>query len=193
VFSGTAVLLIIIAIFRSVYHLQEYITEKHFRYLGYIMLVMLFTYFYLAFTEYLTAGYKLESGDKQLLSLVLTGNNAPWFWMFVILGMVVPAFLLILSRRKAIPMVVIAAVLVVIGMWLKRFIIVVPTLEVPMMPFEFGSYSPSWVEVSIGFATLAGFALMITLAAKFLPLMSAWELQEQHEKEASRQEAGGTK
>jgi molybdopterin-containing oxidoreductase family membrane subunit len=189
VFSGTAVLLIIIAIFRKVYRLKEYITEKHFRYLGYILLTLLFAYLYLTFTEYITVGYKLVDGERQLLTLVMQGANAPWFWFFIIGGMVIPALLLIFSKRKPIPMIVIAAVLIVLGMWAKRYIIVIPALEVPLMPFEFGTYSPTWVEISIGLATLAGFALMITLATKVLPLISVWEMREQEEKKSMSAEA----
>lgn len=193
IFSGTAVLLIAIAIFRKVYHLEEYITEKHFRNLGYLLLVLLFTYLYLAFTEYLTVGYKLEGGEKQLLELVMLGKNAPWFWLFLISGLVIPAFLIIFSRRKTIPLVVTAAVLIVIGMWLKRFVIVVPTLQVPLMPFEFGTYTPTWVEISIASATLAGFVLMFTLAAKFIPLISVWEVTSHSESEPSSAEEGKVK
>lgn len=182
VFSGTAVLLIVIAIFRKVYHFEEYIKEKHFRYLGYMLLALLILYLYLAFTEYLTVGYKLEEGEEQLLTLLIQGRNAPWFWFFGIGGMIVPAFLLIFSKVKTIPMVLAAAILVVVGMWVKRYIIIVPTLEVPLMPLEFGRYSPTWVEISIGLATLAGFSVMVTLAAKFMPLISVWEVKEEAEK-----------
>jgi len=185
VFSGTAVLLIAIAIFRKIYHLEEYITAKHFRNLGYLLLILLLTYFYLTFTEYLTVAYKLEGGEKDLLKLVMLGKNAPWFWLFFVSSIVIPAVLIIFSRRKTIPLVVTAAVLVVIGMWLKRFIIVVPTLQVPLMPFEFGTYTPTWVEISIGAATLAGFVLMFTLAAKFIPSISMWEVTSESEGEPS--------
>jgi molybdopterin-containing oxidoreductase family membrane subunit len=182
VFSGTAVLIIIVAIFRKVYHLEEYITEKHFRYLSYILLIMLFSYLYLAFTEYLTVGYKMVDGEHQLLSSLLVGNNAPFFWLFTIGGLIIPAILVIFVRqRRAIPMIVAAAILVVIGMWVKRYVIVVPTLEVPLMPFEFGTYTPTWVEISIGFSTLAAFSIMITLAPKFMPVMSFWEMKERVE------------
>jgi molybdopterin-containing oxidoreductase family membrane subunit len=183
VFSGTGMLLIILAIVRKFCHFEEYITEKHFRNLGYLFLTMLLFYFYLAFTEYLTPAYKLAGEDKALLTLLMLGKNAPWFWLFVVGGLVVPAFLLIFSRRHTITKVVLAAVLVVIGMWLKRFIIIIPTLEVPLMPFDFSTYSPSWVEISIGIATLAGFSVMIVLAAKFMPLLSLWEMKEHGEVE----------
>ncbi|OGO31258.1 MAG: hypothetical protein A2Z29_09500 [Chloroflexi bacterium RBG_16_56_11] len=193
VFSGTALLIIIIAGFRKAYRLHEYITEKHFRYLGYILLTMLATYLYLTFTEFITIGYKLEDGDRQLLSLIMQGSDAPWFWFFVIGGLFVPALLLIFSKRKPVTMIVIAAVLVVIGMWAKRYIIVVPTLEVPLMPFEFGSYAPNWVEISIGVGTLAGFILMMTLASKIFPLISIWEMKEQEEKKRGTVDMEGRK
>lgn len=183
VFSGTAVLIVIIAIFRRAYHLEEYITEKHFRYLGYLLLTLLLFYMYLAFTEYLTIGYKLEVEEKHLLESLMTGKNAPWFWFFGIAGLVIPLFLLAFSRRSAIPKVVIAAVLVAVAMWFKRFIIVVPSLQVPMMPFEFGTYTPTWVEWSIMGSTLGGFTLMVTLATKIMPIISLWEVTEEAEKE----------
>ncbi len=183
VFSGTGMLLVIIAVIRRTCHFEEYITAKHFRYLGYLFLTMLLMYLYLAFTEYLTPAYKVEGEDKSLLTLLWLGKNAPWFWTFVLAGLIVPAFLLIFSKSHTIGKVVLAAVLVVIGMWLKRFVIVVPTLEVPQMPFEFATYAPSWVEISIAFATLGGFLIMITLAAKFMPLLSLWEMEEHAQQE----------
>jgi Ni/Fe-hydrogenase subunit HybB-like protein len=178
IFSGTGVLLVIIALFRKTYHFEEYITEKHFRYLGYLFMTLLLLYFYLAFTEYLTPAYKLAGEDKSLLTVLMLGKNAPWFWLFFIGGLIIPALLLIFSRNHTIGKVVLAAVLVVIGMWLKRFIIVVPALEVPQMPFEFGNYSPTWVEISMTLATIGGFSVMIILAAKFMPLISLWEVEE---------------
>jgi len=178
VFSGTGMLLIIIAVIRRACHFEEYITEKHFRYLGYLFLTMLLLYLYLAFTEYLTPAYKVAGEDKSLLTLLWLGPNAPWFWTFVVGGLIVPGLLLIFSRRHTIGKVLLAAVLVVIGMWLKRFVIVVPTLEVPLMPLDFATYAPSWVEISIAVGTLGGFLIMITLAAKFMPLISLWEMEE---------------
>ena len=76
-------------------------------------------------------------------------------------------------------------VLVALAMWFKRFIIVVPSLQVPLMPFEFGTYTPTWVEWSIMGSTLAGFTLMVTLATKIMPVISLWEISEEAEKEPS--------
>jgi molybdopterin-containing oxidoreductase family membrane subunit len=85
-------------------------------------------------------------------------------------------------------MILIAAVLVNIGMWIKRFVIVVPTLEVPLMPYEFGSYTPTWVEVSITAGTFAAFILILAIFAKVVPLISIWEVAEEVEKEEGKGE-----
>jgi molybdopterin-containing oxidoreductase family membrane subunit len=185
IFSGIASIIILMVFFRKFYHLEEYLTEKHFRNLGYLMLAALLIYTYLTFQEYLTIGYKLEVEEKHLLELLMQGANAIWFWFFVVAGLVIPAFLIIFRRWPTIPKILIAAVLINIGMWIKRFVILVPTLEVPLMPFEFGAYTPTWVEVSITAGAFASFVLILVLFAKVVPLISIWEVAEEAEKEES--------
>ncbi len=184
IFSGIASILIVMAIFRKFYHLEEYITEKHFRLLGYLLLTTLFLYLYLTISEYLTVGYKLEVEEKHLLTILMLGKNAVWFWFFVLGGMVIPTFLLLFRRWRIIPRIVIASVLINIGMWVKRFVIVIPSLQVPLMPFEFGAYTPTWVEWSSTAGAFAGFILIFALAAKALPLISIWEVTEELETSA---------
>ncbi len=183
IFSGIATILVVMAVFRKFFHFEEYITEKHFRNLGYLLLTSLIMYLYLTVSEYLTIGYKLQVEEKHLLEILLFGKNAPWFWTFVIGGMIIPAVLIVYKKFPIVRRMVIAGVLVNIGMWMKRFIIVIPTLEVPLMPFEFGNYTPTWVEWSITAAAFAAFILILTVVAKFVPLISMWEVEEEAEEE----------
>ena len=184
IFSGIASILIVMAIFRKLYHFEDLITEKHFRYLSYLLLTALLLYVYLTFSEYLTVAYKLEGEEAALLNTLWTGSNAPWFWLFVVAGLVIPAVLIVVRRGPIIPRVVTAAVLVNIAMWAKRFVVIIPTLEVPLMPFEFGAYTATWVEWSITAAAFAAFILIFTLLSKVVPLISIWEVAEEQEKEA---------
>ena len=183
IFSGIATIIIVMAIFRKLFHFEEYITEKHFKYLSYLLLTSLVFYLYLTVSEYLTVGYKLQVEEKNLLEILLFGTNAPWFWTFVIGGMAVPAFLIVFQKMSVVRRLVIAAVLVNIGMWLKRFVIVIPSLQVPLMPFDFGSYTPTWVEWSITAAAFAAFILVLAVVAKILPMISMWEVAEEAEEE----------
>ena len=79
IFSGVASILIIMAVFRKLFHLEEYITTRHFKNLSYLLLASLFMYLYLIMTEFLTAGYKLHGEEKHLMELILLGESAPWF------------------------------------------------------------------------------------------------------------------
>ncbi len=192
IFSGIATILIVMAVFRKFFHFEEYITEKHFRNLGYLLLTSLVLYLYLTVSEYLTVGYKIQVEEKHLLEILIFGKNAPWFWTFVIGGMIIPAFLIVYRKIPIVRRLVIAAVLVNIGMWMKRFIIVIPTLEVPLMPFEFGNYTPTWVEWSITAAAVAAFILILAVVSKFLPMISMWEVEEEAEEEAKLPVIAGT-
>ena len=182
-FSGATLLLVVMGIFRKFCHLEEYITPKHFRYVSYLGITLLFTYLYFVVVEYLTVMFKLRLEEKELFTLLLIGPAAPWFWTFVATAFVLPAILMLYQKGPTIPRLMLAGVLVNIGMFIKRFVIVVPSLEVPLMPtgFHFYTYSPSWVEISIVTMGFAIFALILTLAAKVLPIMPFVEMIEENE------------
>jgi Ni/Fe-hydrogenase subunit HybB-like protein len=62
-------------------------------------------------------------------------------------------------------------------MWLERFLIVVPPLERKYLPYDWGSYIPTWTEVTITAGTFTGMILLYVLFAKFVPMISIWELK----------------
>ena len=101
-------------------------------------------------------------------------------------GSLVPAFFMFfLPEMRAHPIgtIAIAATLVTVAMWLKRYIIIVPTLYNPRMPiqnvpFEWAHYTPTWVEWSITAGGLAMFILLYTLFSKTFPIVSVWETSE---------------
>ncbi len=96
IFSGIAALLIAMAFFRRFLHLEEYITLKQFRYLGILFLVMDVIYLYFTFAEYLTSFYTQIHPDAELLGALLSGRYAISFWGMVVVGFLVPAFMLAL-------------------------------------------------------------------------------------------------
>ncbi len=185
IFSGTAGIITVMAIFRKLFHLEEYITEKQFRNLGFLLLALAAMYFYFTLSEYLTLAYKEEESEGALLRELMVGRYSLAFWTFAIAGTIVPALLLALRPTRTIPGIVIASVLVNIGMWLKRFVIVVPSLGLPLMPADWAVYRPSWVEISITAAAFAGFALLFTVFAKLFPIISVWEVEEGWERETA--------
>jgi molybdopterin-containing oxidoreductase family membrane subunit len=90
---------------------------------------------------------------------------------------VIPCLILANRRTRTVVGTVIASCAVLIGMWLERFTIVVPTLLNPRLPIQATFYHPTWVEWSIMAGNVATFVLLYMLFAKLFPLVSIWEIR----------------
>lgn len=178
IFSGIAALMIVMIVFRKVYHLENYLKEIHFNYLGTLLLIMSFLWFYFTFSEYLTGIFGAEPNEMKTIMYKFTGPFAPLFWGMVLCNFVIPVIILSFKKFKKIPGILFASITVVIGMWLERLIIVVPSLANPRLEIPQGIYVPSLVEWSIFIGGIAAFILGYTIFAKFFPLISIWEIEE---------------
>jgi len=181
IFSGIAALIVAMLIFRKAYGLQDYLRPIHFRYLGQLLLVMSLLWFYFTFTEYLTGYYGGEVEEMKVFWGKFWGPFSPFFWGMVLANFIIPLFCLVRLERQTIGKVLTASLSVVVGMWLERFIIVVPTLSYPRLPFPQGIYWPTWVEWGETAASFALFALFYLLFTKVFPIISIWEIQEGRE------------
>ncbi|HYK97546.1 MAG TPA: NrfD/PsrC family molybdoenzyme membrane anchor subunit [Candidatus Acidoferrales bacterium] len=176
--SGVAAVILVVAAFRKVYGLQEFITAKHFRYLTYLMIALGVGYLYFMVSEYLTEGYLLDEATAPLLESIFIGSYAPAFWGFTIIGLIFPLLLAALPGRYVIARACGASLLVIGGMWLKRFLIVVPGMAEPVMPWDWGRYAPSWVEITITLGSAAAIPLILIIFFRFFPVMSVHEMEE---------------
>jgi len=182
IFSGIAALIIAMAILRRVYRLEAYFKDVHFNNMGLLLFVMTVLWFYFTFAEHLTVWYGGEEAELATLYSKLTGAFAFPFWLMVACCFVVPFALMARRATRNVTGTVVASVAVVIGMWLERFNIVVPTSLHPRGGMSALHYVPSWVELSIMAGTLSGFILVYMVATKFFPIISIWEIQEGREK-----------
>lgn len=176
--SGVAAVILVIAAFRKVYGLQEFITAKHFRYLSFLLIALGVGYLYFMVSEYLTEGYLLDEATAPLLESIFIGSYAPAFWGFTIVGLILPLALTAFSGRYMIARACTASGLVIAGMWLKRFLIVVPGMAEPVMPWDWGRYAPSWVEITITLGSAAAIPLILIIFFRFFPVMSVHEMEE---------------
>ncbi len=178
IFSGIAALIIAMAIIRWAYHLEGYLKQVHFDYLGTLLLVMTLLWFYFTFAEYLTTWYGAEPIHMAVWWSKVTGKYWPQFWTMFGCCFIIP--MLILTRRKTrtVAGTVIASIAITIGMWLERFVIVVPTVSNPRLPLDRGIYSPTWVEWSVLLGCFSFFILLYVLFTRFFPIVSIWEIQE---------------
>jgi molybdopterin-containing oxidoreductase family membrane subunit len=182
IFSGIAALIIAMAILRKVYRLEAYFKHIHFNHMGLLLLVMTVLWFYFTFAEHLTVWYGGEEAELATLYSKLYGEFAVPFWVMVACCFFIPFALMARAATRNVTGTVVASVAVVIGMWLERFNIVVPTSLHPRGDMAALHYFPSWVELSIMAGTLSGFILVYMVATKFFPIISIWEIQEGREK-----------
>jgi Ni/Fe-hydrogenase subunit HybB-like protein len=182
IFSGIAALIVAMNVIRRVYHLEDYLRPVHFNNLGILLLVMTLLWFYFTFTEYLTTFYGADPLHMTIFWSKFTGRFAPYFWGMFLFCFVIPLPLLSFKRTRTPFGTLIASVSVVIGMWLERFVIVVPTLTYPRLPNETVLYHPTWVEWSILAGSLSFFILLYMIFTKVFPIVSIWEVREGREK-----------
>ena len=177
IFSGIAALIIAMAILRKVLHLEEYLHPLHFQNLGKLLLLMSLLWTYFVFAERLTVWYGNESAEMAVFNATQRGPFAPLYWTMVVCNFVVPVSILSIKKLRTITGCVIASFGVVVGMWLERFLIVVPSLSHKFLPYSWGHYQPRPVEIMIMTSTFAAMCLLYVLFSKFVPIISIWELK----------------
>jgi len=178
IFSGIAALILAMAVLRKILRLETYLRPLHFDNLGKLLLTMSCLWFYFTFSEYITVWYNNEPHEMVVFWSKIQGPYAPLFWTMVICCFIVPMIFLGIGRLRTITGTAIASFTIVIGMWLERFLIIVPTLAHPRLSFARGGYSPTWVEITITVGTFAYFGLLYLLFTKFFPIISIWEIKE---------------
>ncbi|RYG53223.1 MAG: hypothetical protein EOO01_04890 [Chitinophagaceae bacterium] len=127
-----------------------------------------------------------KAEELHLLNL-FTGGFSIMFWFAILVGMVIPVLILINRKgRKPLPMFI-AGVMIVIGAWFKRYLIVTPTMLHPFLPMQdvpasYGHYFPSWEEWAIAIGSMAGVLLIITFFVRVFPIIPIQEtITEQNE------------
>src|SRR5512136_1038548 len=148
IYSGIATIILVAAILRRVYHLEHYLQPIHFNNMGLLLLTMALLWFYFTLAEYLTTLYGAGTNELAVFWAKIAGKYSIMFWLMVLFCFVIPFPILAIKRSRTILGTSIASVSVLIGMWLERFLIIIPTFSEPMLPYGRGSYTPSWVEWS---------------------------------------------
>ena len=182
IFSGIAGLIVAMNLIRKVYHLEDYLKPIHFNNLGILLLVMTLLWFYFTFTEYITVYYGGEPLHMTIFWSKFTGRFAPYFWGMFIFCFVIPLPILAFKKSRTPFGTLVASLSVIVGMWLERFVIVVPTLTNPRLPNEAVHYFPTWVEWSILAGCISFFILLYMVFTKLFPIVSIWEVREGREK-----------
>jgi Ni/Fe-hydrogenase subunit HybB-like protein len=177
IFSGIAALILAMAALRKFLHLEAYLHPVHFQNLGKLLLMMSLLWAYFIFNERLTVWYGNATAEREALLATQKGSFAPLFWTMVACNFVIPFVILSVKKLRTIGGCVLASLTVVVGMWLERFLIIVPSLSHKYLPYTWGSYRPQPVEIIITTSTFAAMMLLYVLFSKLVPIISIWELK----------------
>jgi molybdopterin-containing oxidoreductase family membrane subunit len=186
--SGLAMVLLMMLPMRHLFNLQAYITSDH---LANMAKMLIFTGSVLGYSygiEFFIAWYSNNPYERELFYYRAFGDYAWALWLLVSCNVLAPALFLFRRVRYSVPCLAAIAVLVNVGMFYERFVIIVTSLGRSFDPFTWKMYTPRWPEVSILAGSFAWFFLLFLLFAKVFPVVSMWEVKEQlplPEKEAA--------
>jgi Ni/Fe-hydrogenase subunit HybB-like protein len=172
--AGLGALITVVCVVRKVRKLEYYITDFHFDKLGKFLALACLTYVYFNINEYLIPIFNAPVEEIKHLNALISGEYALIFWFSQIVGLLIPIIILLFKKgRKPGPMLVVG-LMVVVGSWWKRYVIVTPTLLHPFLPVEgvpesWHHYFPSMHEWLITASNLATALLIITLLIRYLP------------------------
>jgi Ni/Fe-hydrogenase subunit HybB-like protein len=177
---GAGAILVAMYVFRYAYKLEKYITVDHFDKMGKIVVMLALVYLYFNVNEFLVPAFKMKKTDADHLLGLFSGEFAAIFWFAITTSMFLPILILVTKwGRKPFP-AFIAGVLVVVGSWFKRYVIVTPTLLHPFLPMHdvpesYKHYFPSWEEWAVAMGSLAGMLLIVTVFVRLFPIIPIQE------------------
>ncbi len=178
VFSGFAMVLSLMIPLRKFYHLEDFITQRHLENMAKVMLTVGLVVAYGYLMENFLGWY---SGDVFLRFNTIdrwTGAYAPWYWLLMFCNVLVPQLLWFKKFRTNGILLFVISILVNVGMWLERFIIIVQSLSKDYLPSSWHLYTPTFWDIATLVGTLGLFLTLIFLFVRVLPSISIFELRE---------------
>ncbi len=177
VFSGFAMVLTLMLIVRKVFSLEDYITVKHVEYMNIIIIVTGSIVGVAYLTELFMAWYSGVEFEQYAFLNRATGPMAYSYWIMMTCNVVSPQLFWFKKIRTSLVFTFILSIVVNIGMWFERFVIIVPTLCRTHLPSTWNSYSPSFVDVGIFVGTIGMFFTFFLLYARTFPVIAQAELK----------------
>lgn len=189
ILSGvSAVTLVLIILRYTMKNMKYFIRPEHLDALGKLILVFSMTWAYFFFNEFFLEWYGGEVTHHAVMDYLMYDDYAPFWWSMLFLNMIVPWATLWSKkiRRSPLAMIVIA-ILINIGMWFERYVIVTGMMGRNRFPFDWGGYVPSLTEISITIGSFGLFIFLYAAMSRLIPLIPVWEVKEGQEAHTLRQ------
>jgi Ni/Fe-hydrogenase subunit HybB-like protein len=178
IFSGFAMVLTLMIIIRKFYKFQQYVTDGHLdaigRILTFISLIMGTAYM----TEIFIAWY--SGSEYEFYTFFMNRITGDYWWAFWIMfgsNAIVPQLFWFKKIRKNIMVVFVMSIIINIGMWFERYVIVVTSLSKDYLPSNWADYSPTHIEIMLYVGTLGLFFVGVLAFFKYIPMIAASEVK----------------
>jgi molybdopterin-containing oxidoreductase family membrane subunit len=188
VYSGICLLIIVMWIYRKSRHLENYITNKHFNYMGFVMVILALFYGYFTFSDYITEWYNSEKINTMLLGKLFSFDHYAWMFIYsTFMAAFIPLIIVGLPYFRTVNSIVVTAAFVLVALWFRRYLLIVPPLETPYIPIqdyrpEWVNYSATWVEWALTVAGIAFIILFYMLWSKLAPIIPLSDIEEKSSK-----------
>jgi molybdopterin-containing oxidoreductase family membrane subunit len=177
--SGLAMVITLLIPLRRIFRLDAYLTQTHLENLAKLIILTGLIVGYAYVVESYIAWYSNNVPEWQRFLYQVTGEYAIPFWIMILFNSLVPLLFFVKRIRTSTPWLFGIAILINIGMWCERFVIIVTGLAHEYDPYSWGLFIPTWVDISITVGSFAWFFLWFLLFAKLLPVVSMVEVKEE--------------
>lgn len=178
IYSGFAMVLTIAIPLRAGYHLQDLVTAKHLDNMAKVMLAsgMVVAYGYVM--ETFIAWYSGDQFEQYMMFNRMFGPYGWCYWLLIACNIAIPQLLWFRAVRHNVPMLFLLSLVVNVGMWLERFVIVVVSLHRDDLPSSWGMYVPTFWDWATLFGSIGLFSALLFLFIRLLPMISIFEMRE---------------
>jgi Ni/Fe-hydrogenase subunit HybB-like protein len=177
VFAGFAMVLTLVIPIRKFYKLEDFVTMRHIENCCKVMLATGMIVFYGYMMELFFGWYSAHDAEFFLINNRFFGPYAWAFWALMLCNGVAPQLMWFKQFRRNLPLVWILSLVVGVGMWLERFVIVVMSLHRDFLPTSWDAYTPTFWDISLYAGTFGLFFSLMFLFIRFLPMINVFEMQ----------------
>lgn len=177
ILSGFAMVLTLLIPLRSIMGLEDYITHTHIDKMNQMILITSGLIGISYFTE-LFGGYYGSRSEEVIVLYRLTGDYRLFFFLMILLNFVVPQLLWIRKLRRNLLISFIFSILINVGMWLERFVIIVTSLSHDHLPSSWMEFFPTMYDVGVLMFSFGLFFFLFLLLVKFVPVANMFEIKE---------------
>jgi Ni/Fe-hydrogenase subunit HybB-like protein len=178
IYSGFAMVLVLAIPLRLFYNLEDFITERHLRNSAKIMLATGLVVAYGYGIEAFMAWYSGNTYEKYAQLNRMFGPYAVVYWALIACNVLIPQVLWSRRMRGSALALFLVSLVVLLGMWLERFMIVVTSLQRDYLPSSWGVYAPTMWDYATFFGTIGLFLTLLFLFIRFLPMISISEMRQ---------------